>query len=302
MKVVFESNYKNLTAVTSKGRIHFKNGIFETEDKELIKEMIMGLGYRLDYWVTKKALIYDDRGNVIDVSDPSSKPEIKYAKGMTAKVSIIIGTRFNPENLKNCLESLVEHTPRGYELIVVDNQATPQSKEILKKFKEKLDESMAIIETQKVLGFAEFNNLAVKAATKPYVLYLNDDTILADNWLESMVDIIESKKQCGMVGKMSLDNERKLHQLAHKNHTSKSEYAYGFCMLVRRKDAYLDEIYKDYGWEDIDLCERIKEKGQEIWVERMFPIIHLGSKSLGKFEGINDVMARNHAIYLKRWK
>ncbi|MFC2140235.1 glycosyltransferase family 2 protein [Candidatus Auribacterota bacterium] len=100
---------------------------------------------------------------------------------MTKKIycSIIIVT-WNVEKLiKTCLGSIYNQTFRDYEIIVVDNNSTDATKKILK---ENLS-NLSIIENKTNKGFAYANNQGIKQAKGDYILCLNSDVILDENFL-----------------------------------------------------------------------------------------------------------------------
>src|SRR3989339_877484 len=59
---------------------------------------------------------------------------------MEEKLSIIIPTLNEKQNIKNCLTSLLNQTKKPYEIIIVDNGSTDNTKEIAKKFEKKFKE------------------------------------------------------------------------------------------------------------------------------------------------------------------
>src|SRR3989339_818990 len=59
---------------------------------------------------------------------------------MQEKLSIIIPTLNEKKNIKNCLTSLLNQTEKPYEIIIVDNGSTDNTKEIAKKLEKKFEE------------------------------------------------------------------------------------------------------------------------------------------------------------------
>lgn len=300
MKVEFVSQYPQLMVNIEKGQIRFSNGKFKTSDEETIRELYLGNGYGKEYKLSKKSFDEALGSKRITFNKITGGIEPKYDKKLVKDVSIIIGTHYNPENLKNCLESLYKNTPDGFELIVVDNDAPKETKDFLEKFKK--IHPLHVIHNKKNESFAHFNNQGVEISTKKYILYLNDDIILKPEWLESMVYLLKNVKNCGMVGKMSLDKEGNPFQHKESFNSGKNSVAFAYCVLIEKKFANFDERYIVGGWEDLDLCETIKQKGLDIWIERRHPIIHLGSASINKLPDKMKLYEINKQSFELKWK
>lgn len=284
--------------------IFFKNGKYETNDLDIIKILIKHSSYKHEFDTPNELFVTTSKGEIRDVFnlDDKSREKLKYDLKSIKKVTIIIGTRYNPENLENCLASLYKCTPKGYKLILVNNQANEESVKIIEKYKKVFGKNMTVITNKENKGFSEFNNQAVRKAKTAYILFLNDDTILKNGWLQSMICILETYPNAGAVGKMALLKNRKTLQLGGVLSNGQSPYIFAYCMLLRKKDARFDERYKVAGWEDIDLCEELKAKGYLLYVEREFPIIHLGGEStMKRTPNVLKIYAQNQKLYELKW-
>jgi glucosyl-dolichyl phosphate glucuronosyltransferase len=102
---------------------------------------------------------------------------------MTPTISVVVTTYNRSELLRNCLESLCQQTlDRSlYEVIVVDNLSTDDTRQIVEDFKETGIVSY-FIESQAGMNYAR--NLGLKEARGNYVAYIDDDALAAPNWLE----------------------------------------------------------------------------------------------------------------------
>lgn len=305
--VIFISNkHQNLrVAVGNNNYVLFNKGEFKTIDIETIKALLNHPGYKHQYDTPGQMLVITMHGDVRDTLDFNDDEKERFVnEDHTVKnVTIIIGTRYNPDNLRNCLMSLYKSTPLGFKLIVINNQASDESQKVIDSFRKVFGKDMMILKNKINKSFAEFNNQGIKLAKTKYICYLNDDTILRTKWLQSMIHIIENYQDCGAVGKMATTIDKKTMQLSETGTKSiESEYVFAYCMLVRRKDARFDERYKVAGWEDIDHCEAIKEKGYVLCVEREYPIIHLsGESTMKKTPHVMEIYAKNEKLYNEKW-
>ena len=104
-------------------------------------------------------------------------------------VSIIIlnynGRRF----LEGCLESVLRQSYSDFEIIFFDNASTDGSVEYVKKTF--TDSRIRIVESAENLGFAGGNNEALKHAGNDMIVLLNNDTIVADDWLWNLIKAME---------------------------------------------------------------------------------------------------------------
>lgn len=100
-------------------------------------------------------------------------------------VSIIIVNYNTAQLLINCIESVqIKTLEINYEIIVVDNNSSDNSVEVLK---EKFNQ-VKIIESKINLGFGKGNNLGAQYAKGKYLFFLNSDTLLMNNAIKIMLD------------------------------------------------------------------------------------------------------------------
>lgn len=190
---------------------------------------------------------------------------------MKPLVSIIIVNWNGGDIFQKCIESLGEVTYPNWELIVVDNGSTEK---LLK-----LPKNTKIIKNSKNSGFAPANNQGVKSANGKYVLLLNNDTLVEKNFLNIMVDKMESEDDLGVIQPKIkiMDNPKLLDNcgsfltnigfLHHIGFMKKDSKEYniekevfsvkGACMLIRKKlidkVGLFDDEFVSY-FEETDFC------------------------------------------------
>lgn len=97
-----------------------------------------------------------------------------------------------------CLESLRRLDWSRHETIVVDNGSSDGSAEAI----EARHPEATVIATERNLGFAEGNNVGLRAALEAgadYVLLLNNDTLVAPDLLAQLVSEAESRPDAGVI-------------------------------------------------------------------------------------------------------
>lgn len=212
-------------------------------------------------------------------------------------VSYIIVTWNNEKDIVNCIESLKNQTYKNYEIILVDNNSSDQSVEIIKRnFKD-----VKIIQNKKNLGFAQGSNIGIKNSKGDVIAFVNPDVIADKNWLEILLSKLNhSDKIVGVTGKMyylgkQFGNNRvfctwsKINSVTAQPYNftddepeSKVDYLSGAAMLVKKKIiervGLLDPDYFLY-FEETDWCAKIIRTGYELWYVPEAKVWHAVSSS-----------------------
>jgi len=117
------------------------------------------------------------------------------------KVSIIILNWNGLEDTVECLESIQKITYLNYHVIVVDNGSEGDDVEVLR---EKFGDYIHIIENDRNYGFAEGNNVGMRYALDnlgpDFFLLLNNDTVVAPDFLGELMEVALSDKRIGILG------------------------------------------------------------------------------------------------------
>lgn len=111
------------------------------------------------------------------------------------KASIIILNWNGKYLLDECINSVFSQKFKDYEIIVVDNGSSDNSVEYLK---EKYSSAINIIPLKQNKGFAGGSNEGIKVAKGNYIVLLNNDTIVDENWLSELINAVDSDEKIGM--------------------------------------------------------------------------------------------------------
>ena len=116
------------------------------------------------------------------------------------KVAIIILNWNGKKDTVECIESLGRISYENYSMVIVDNASTDGSAAY---FKEKYPD-IAMVENAENLGYAEGNTVGAEFAIKKYgpeyILVLNNDTTVAPDFLDKLVDAASSDDHIGIAG------------------------------------------------------------------------------------------------------
>ena len=118
------------------------------------------------------------------------------------KVSIVIVNWNNFADTSECLESLKKITYPNYEIILVDNGSDGDDVRLIK---ETFNNYVRLIENDSNFGFAEGCNIGIEDALgrgADYVALLNNDTVVAPDFLDELISIVDSDKKVGIAGGM----------------------------------------------------------------------------------------------------
>lgn len=98
-------------------------------------------------------------------------------------VSVTVVTYNSGRFIKRCLESVLEQKYPNLEVIVIDNASTDGTVDILEQF----EDTCTIHYNQANIGFAAAQNQAIALSSGEWVLTLNPDVLLLQNFIEELV-------------------------------------------------------------------------------------------------------------------
>jgi GT2 family glycosyltransferase len=234
------------------------------------------------------------------------------------KVSIVMPVFNRLEYTQKCLESIFKFGSKfEFEIIVVDNASTDSTKEYLTGMPGKI----VTVHNKENLGFAKACNQGASKAIGEYILFLNNDTIVTENWMDVLAAELDENSQTAMAGsKLLYPDEtiqhagvvfgedkipyhiyaREIKEKHYVNKKRKFNAVTAACMLLRREIfdevGGFDENFLN-GYEDIDLCLKIKELGKDIIYCPESLVYHYESIS----EGRGGKHKENQELFLQRW-
>lgn len=112
---------------------------------------------------------------------------------MSASVSIIVVNWNGRHHLQPCLSALFAQTYPNFEVILVDNGSTDGSQ----AFVQEQFPDVRLIALPENVGFAQGNNVGIRASTADYIATINNDTKVAPNWLTALVETAEANPTVG---------------------------------------------------------------------------------------------------------
>lgn len=234
-------------------------------------------------------------------------------------VSIVMLSWNAPEFTEIAVASIRQRTRIPHEIIVVDNGSNAETLARLRAIPD-----LRIVENAVNTGFAFGCNQGLAAARGTHVVLLNNDVVVADDWLEPLLAVQRRHPTIGcsaprsneVAGQQKLDVPyRDLADMpafaAQRAREHRGRFTYqsrviGLCMCVSREVIAevggLDPRYGTGNFEDDDFCMRIRAAGYEIAVCEDSFIHHFGSATF-RANGVDygTTFARNMALFAQRW-
>lgn len=237
--------------------------------------------------------------------------EIAYDVLQEDLVSVIIPTKNGYEDLKTCVDSIIEKTSYpNYEIIIADNGSTdPKMQELFAEYKHQLKDRFIVELIDIPFNYSRINNLAAEKANGKYFLFLNNDTeVIEPDWMTAMVSYAQFDR-IGCVGaKLFYPDDTTQHAgvllgiggvAGHAlNNYDRTHCGYfgrlvidvnylavtAACMMVKAADFNavngFDETL-EVAFNDVDLCLKVYELGRYNVYAHQAELYHFESKSRG---------------------
>lgn len=220
--------------------------------------------------------------------------------GRDLTVSVIIPAWNLHEMTAQAVESV--RATCGGEVIVVDNGSDPPI--------EMLDTT---IRNDANEGFARACNQGAKAASGDVLVFLNNDTVCRQGWLDAMLARFSPEVIVGAhllypdggtqhSGVFFRRNQGLLEAFNRTQPAPSGEVpgVTGACLMIGR-DRFealggWDETFRN-AYEDVDLILRHRQAGGRVWFESTAEVVHFESRTPGRF----DHVSHNVALLNERW-
>ena len=228
--------------------------------------------------------------------------------------------------LQHCLTALqraaeASTLDKNFEVVIVDNAS--QRPYCLEDFPiRNFCTHFEIIRYDRHHSFSKSNNEAAKKCTGDYLFLLNNDVLLHENAIGSMLRLMKSEINVGICGSRLLFPDGTIQHCGTvfgggntgPFHIDRGVPAYlvprinqerqavtGACMLISRQLwgelSGFDEAYA-FGLEDVDLCLRARQHGWRVFCCNEVDSLHFESMTPGR--SALDIPSRK--LFMKKWK
>lgn len=242
------------------------------------------------------------------------------------KLAVVILNWNGAKYLQKFIPSVLASTYSNFELIVVDNNSSDNSVQLLNSnFPQ-----VKIIQNKTNHGFAGGYNEGLKSVDNPYILLLNSDIEVEPDWLEPLMKFAEENPEAGAI-------QPKIRSFDKKDHFEYAGAAGGFIDYLGYpfcRGRIFDNCEKDSGqyddvteifWasgaallienkkfkqakgfdadlfahmEEIDLCWRLQLLGFKNYVIPQSVVYHVGGGTLSKSNPKKDYLNFRNNLYI----
>lgn len=216
-------------------------------------------------------------------------------------VSIVIPVYNQFRYTYACLQSILKNSGDvSYEILIANDCSTDITGQIAHVAK-----NVRLITTEHNMRFLRNCNNAAQYARGEYILFLNNDTQVMENWLQPLIDLMENHADIGMVGSKLIYPDGKLQEAGgivwkdasawnyghlknpddpEFNYVKEVDYISGAAIMIRsslwREIGGFDERFAPAYYEDTDLAFEVRKHGYKVVYQPQSVVVH--------FEGISN--------------
>lgn len=225
-----------------------------------------------------------------------------------------------------CFRALLQEVNlREDEVIIVNNGSEDETERVFSHLKG----LVRLINNRENLGFVDACNQGAAAARGEYLVFLNNDTVVGQGWLERLVETAEKDPAVGAVGSMLLYPDGRLQEAGgiiwvdgygwnygrgkdpdenRFRYTREVDYCSASSLLVRR---YLfnelggfDRRYAPAYYEDTDLCFGIRSLGYKVVYQPLSRVVHYEGVTAGTDHqsGFKRYQDLNREKFAEKWR
>lgn len=110
------------------------------------------------------------------------------------QVSILLPTYNRANVISNCIQSVISQNYDNWELIIEDDNSKDNTEQVCLEFC-KMDDRIKYHKNPKNLGLPRNRNEAIKRSSGDMILFTEDDMVLKDDCLETLMDSFEEVSQ-----------------------------------------------------------------------------------------------------------
>ncbi|MBQ9983266.1 MAG: glycosyltransferase [Lachnospiraceae bacterium] len=263
--------------------------------------------------------------DVKEITSIAECDKLVFKKYASPKVSIVIPVYNQFTYTYYCLQSILENSDNvSYEIIIADdvsNDLTTRLSEVV--------ENINVVRNKENQRFLRNCNNAAQYAKGEYILFLNNDTQVQENWLQPLVDLIERDDTIGMVGSKLIYPDGTLQEAGgiiwgngnawnygngqnpanpEFNYVKEVDYISGAAIMIRtslwREIGGFDEYFAPAYCEDSDLAFEVRKHGYKLMYQPLSVVVHFEGKSNGTDldSGVKQYQVDNSRKLQEKWK
>jgi GT2 family glycosyltransferase/glycosyltransferase involved in cell wall biosynthesis len=252
---------------------------------------------------------------------------LKMSFSRELSVSVVLVGSNNFEVASKSVESVLTHTGKDVEIVLVDNDSESGVLEnLIEKFR---DTRVSILSVGANRSFGERSNVGAESATGEILVFLNNNVMVTENWLAPLVHELQANPNVGAVGPKFLYPDGSIREAGAfldrkgrsvqrgKGQASRAgrfsekrevQYLSKDCFAIRKRDFLkvggFSFVYEPGGYEDSDLCFSLRAAGLTVVYQPESTVIDIGIQTTsfaGNTPLVDGVVEMNRIKFLNRW-
>jgi GT2 family glycosyltransferase/glycosyltransferase involved in cell wall biosynthesis len=243
------------------------------------------------------------------------------------KVSVVVQNRNNFALTSKAVDSVLSHTNEDVEIILVDNGSDSGDLEELKNNFKDTRVSILSVGVNRFTG--EGNNIGAESATGDILIFLNNQVMVTENWLEPLIDELQENPNVGAVGPKFLYPDGSIREAGafldrngqsvqrgkgqnsgvdFFNEKREVQYLSKDCFAIRKRDFLkvggFNFVYEPGNYADADLCFSLRAAGLTALYQPESTVIDIGTQATSLTANtplVEGVVEMNRIKFLNRW-
>ena len=240
--------------------------------------------------------------------------------GAHAKGTVVIPAYEDCRRVLACIESILSWPSKHrFEILIADDCSPSVRLDALGSIP-----GVRVTRNESNLGYVRSVNRAVSSASTPYVITLNQDTLVAPGCLDILIDALDNDSSLGAVGPRILGVDHRLLEAggilwadgsawncgrdrdptdSQCNYARDVDYVSGCCMAIRMEAwnslGGLDEAFAPAYCDDSDLCLRMWSNGLRVRYLPSAVILHEEGTAMGRDESDQGTLKSHQVMNLQ---
>ena len=203
-------------------------------------------------------------------------------------ITVVITTFRSEIKIISCLESINSEL----QVIIIENSNNIKFKQnIENKFK-----NVKCILSGENLGYAKGNNLGLSKVKTKYALIINPDAVLEKNAINNFLITANKNLNFAIISPLIQEEKDLLIVKENSSELKEIENVKGFAMFLNLENfkdiGFFDDNFFIY-FEEIDLCRRLINNNQKIYLDPTIRVHHVGGSSHDNSVNYEMELSRN---------
>jgi GT2 family glycosyltransferase len=259
-----------------------------------------------------------------DAASAAPCPGIGTPGPQTGLLSIVMPVWTGGEITKQALQTILDHTHRPLEIIIIDNGSDPEARAAIDDFQRLHPAIARVIRNETNRGYPAACNQGLQLSQGSYLVVMNNDVLVTPYWASRMMASFSLDAGIGAVGpRTNYVYGAQLVSECHYTGATLNEWAehwhavlagtfrtttrlIGFLMMLRRemldRIGGFDPVFGLGNYDDDDYCLRAKIAGYQLLIADDVFVHHYGSLSFNKnLAAFSELLEKNRKVFAAKW-